>query len=234
MIVLFEDSDLRVSAIFGNFDQVVICFSGLAYKVLDIEIQTEEFFSLSNISSTIFVIDKTRSWGNNLDLELLRQIISPHLGGKRVHAVGNSMGGFLAVATSKIFAYTSVVAFVPQFSISKNIVPFEDRFDQYSDSVHQWKIESLENSFNFDAVYYIFGGIHSQLERNQLMHFPSQPNIYKFFFHHPDFDHNVAQKFKEVGILKDVLNQCFTKISPQELSSHWAGLPNFSFSFDLE
>ena len=57
------------------------------------------------------------------------------------------MGELLAILASKYIKISVVVAFIPQFSVSKQLVPNVDRREQYTKIIFEFKYESLENCF---------------------------------------------------------------------------------------
>lgn len=193
-----------------------LCFTGIGHAIGGIDIQSPEFIKSSNNSTSVFIIDKTRSWGNCLDFDQLGTIIRPFVDGKIVNAIGNSMGAFLAILASRFFCMDSVVAFVPQYSVSKKIIPEEIRYDRYVNNIKSFKFESLAGAFNERASYYILSG-YSGFDRKQLDLFPILPNINKIYFKNPKMSHNVAQRLKNDGVLYDVIESCFMKMSPSDI-----------------
>ena len=221
MHILFDNENLRVSAILNDYSSITLCFVGIGHEVDALDVQTEEFFSLSKSSTVFFIIDKKRTWGNGIDFNFLRELINPYISGRSINSIGNSMGGFLAILATCFFPISTAVAFVPQFSVSKRIIPEESRFDSYVKNINVWKYESLENSFNDVTQYYILAGI-SDIENHHLLLFPFKKNIQKIFFLNPEFNHKVAQQLKALGILGKVINDCFNKKSGLEIKRNWS------------
>lgn len=208
MELLHEDGDVRLTVVRAESDHLTLCFTGVGHAMGGVDVQGEEFLRASSGATAVFVIDKHRSWGNRLDFPAIAQHIAPLAAGRTVNALGNSMGGFLAILMSRFMALRSVVAIVPQFSVSKAIVPEEDRWDRYVDKIKEWRHESLAGCFVPETDYYVLAGV-SAIEARQLNLFPTAPNIHKIFFRGARFNHNVAQELKTAGLLYPVIADCF-------------------------
>jgi hypothetical protein len=221
MLTLIDNDDIRVTVILNNFNDVTLCFTGIGHNANELDIQTEEFFSLSKKATVFFIIDKNRSWGNQIDFNLLQGLLQPYIQDRPINTIGNSMGGFLAILATRFFNVKTALAFVPQFSVSKNIVPSENRFDQYVEKILFWKYESLIDCFNDTTNYYILSSISSQIEMQHVEHFPVKKNIEKLLFVDSEFDHKVAQKMKKMGVLTQVIAECFNGESAPEIKKRW-------------
>jgi hypothetical protein len=216
MEVLHEDEDVRVTVGRAESDQLTLCFTGVGHAMGGVDVQAEEFRRASSAATAVYVIDKHRSWGNRIDFPALAQRIAPLAAGCTVHALGNSMGGFLAILMSRFMPLRSVVAIVPQFSVCKAVVPSENRWDRYVDQIREWRYESLQGCFSPATDYYILAG-YSAVEARQLDLFPSAANIHKIFFRGRRFEHNVAQELKAAGLLYPVIADCFSGLPAREI-----------------
>lgn len=226
MLVLVDDSHVRVSVVPSDSAQVTLCFTGVGHAMGGVDVQGEEFTRASSSSTAIFVIDKQRTWGNSLDFPAIVAAVAPYIDGKEINALGNSMGGFLAILASRFVDLASVVAFVPQFSVSKAIVPSEHRWDQYVDKISSWRYESLAGCFLQRTSYYILAG-YNAVEAKQLDLFPSAPNIHKIYFRGGRFNHNVAQELKAAGLLYPVIGDCFEGKSSTDVVAERLARSNF-------
>ena len=198
---LYEDSKLKISKKQGNSDKVFLCFSGLRPPMGLINLQDEEFVKVRDGATAIFIIDKAKSWGN-IDWDQVIKVASPYLINKRVFTIGNSMGGYCAILASRHFLIEKVIAFVPQYSVHKSIVPLERRWDVDKTDMTGWKYISLDDSFDDNTEYHIFYGndaadaIHRKL-------FPEQDNIKIYIY---EADHALVQILKSKGILYDLIS----------------------------
>lgn len=200
MDLLYEDKNIKISITQRNSENIFLCFSGAGMMTANIEIQKEEFAKSTKNSTSIFIVDKTRSWGN-FDWEDLKSIIDPYLKDKVIYALGNSMGGFCAILSSKYFNIHKVIAFAPQWSINKSIVPFENRWEEHTEKIVIWKHLSLEGCFNDKSIYHIvFGNTGQDMKHSCL--FPDKKNIIMHFF---EGDHYVVQALKDKGYLYSII-----------------------------
>ena len=218
-ISIIDTEKLLVSVIPRDSHVTTICFTGIGHAIGGVDIQSFEFLRSSQNSTTIFVVDRQRSWGNNINFEDFLNAIAKYIEGKIVNTVGNSMGGFLAILITKYITITACIAFVPQFSVSKKIIPNENRFDSYVNNITNWKHESLLNSFNDTTAYYIFFGLDNSIEDEQRKLFPIKKNIVMFLFADNGWAHNVAQKLKEYEVLYPTIQNCFEQINPDLIIS---------------
>jgi hypothetical protein len=127
---------------------MVVAFAGGGLGVSGM--QMEEFCSsLEEIGGAlrchvIFVIDKRRTWyNNNLSAYFLdyTNTLSRDLGISRVVTLGNSGGGFAAIAYARKFnCCAQAIAFCPQSSVHETIVPFENRWPDWRSQISQWDV----------------------------------------------------------------------------------------------
>jgi hypothetical protein len=210
-----DNGELTVSVIERESSTATLCFTGIGHAIGGIDVQSPEFIRCSNTSTALFIVDKKRSWGNNLDFTALQDLLAPYTSGRTLNAIGNSMGGFLAVLATRFFTIDAAIAFVPQYSVSKRIIPAESRFDKYVDDIRNWQFESLHGCFNERTQYYLLFGPGE--DDTQRTFFPNKANVHKISFRAAMFEHNVAQHLKEHGLLYDVIGACFSKTDPNTI-----------------
>lgn len=220
MKTILDNTAIKVSIVERNSDQAVLCFMGVGHAMGGLDVQSEEFYKISKNATTIFITDKERSWGNNLNFEELKRITAPYIKDRTIYALGNSMGGFLAILASRYFKFSSVVSFVPQFSVSKKIIPSENRWDKYVNRIDNWRFESLQGAFSKKTKYYILSGVNKK-ELKHLELFPTQDNVNMIIFNDPKFSHRVAKVLKTQGVLYEVIRDCFSLKSSNELIKTW-------------
>ncbi len=229
-IILIDTDELLVSVIPRDSESTTLCFTGIGHAIGGVDIQSYEFIKSSQNSTTIFVVDRKRSWGNNIDFDLLIKRITPYTEGKIVNSIGNSMGAFLAILATKFISISSCIAFVPQFSVNRSIVPNENRFDQYVNDISNWKFISLADAFNNNTAYYVFFGKDNGLEDKHRALIPIQKNISMFVFKDAEWSHNVAQNLKEVQLLYPVIKSCFELRNLNEIIQEH--LSNYAMIYD--
>jgi Dienelactone hydrolase family len=182
--ILSETDFWKISMIDGDSDVVTISIS--SSPRVGQQFANEEFVgTASKHGKAIFLIDKTNSFGNRLDWDVLINTIGPHLVNKKVRAVGFCMGGFLAIVLSKLFNIDSVVAITPQYSAANEYLPPDDypgdRFlwfrELYTDRITDFKIPSLDGYFQDRTQYYILNSSFN-LDQWQIQYFPKQDNVH--------------------------------------------------------
>lgn len=204
--IILDDDHLRVSCNNNDGPFCVVSFTGIGHGLNGIDLQTREFTALSpELGPNYFVIDKTRSWGNAIDLEAVCKVIRDRHHDKRIITLGNSMGGFLAILASQYIGAERCISFSPQYSVSPKVVPFEKRWKKYSDKIDTFKFESLSHAFCDETEYFIFfGNRKSELRHMNL--FPDRRNVRKIL---AGRDHNLARELKQSGLLYPLISECF-------------------------
>jgi hypothetical protein len=216
MLSIVDNEHVKISAIENRSDYVTLCFTGIGHGIGGIDVQSDEFLRASNAATAIFVVDKARSWGNNIDFSMIRNVVASFGSGKTVNAIGNSMGGYLAILSSKFIEISSVVSIVPQYSVSKQVIPSESRWDRYVNEIRDWRYTSIGDCFSRRTKYYILAG-YGGADDKHLVLMPTHKNIYKIYFKNPRFLHNVAQALKEDGALYPLISDCFSGKNAAEI-----------------
>ena len=115
---------------------------------------------------------------------------------------GTSMGGFAALAFARLFPGCNVVAFSPQTTLDKRLVPWEERFLvgqsanwdlPYSDAT-----QGLENA---NKVYVIYDNLFAP-DRKQIARLPDAPNIFRLKL--PGVGHKTVVALRRMELLKHV------------------------------
>lgn len=204
--MLYEDADLRVTAIVGEGDFCIVTCIGVGLADGGIDIQSEEFKKINpGFGTQIFVFDKKRSWGNSIDFDKITKLVTPFCENRRIVTMGLSMGGFLAIVLTRYLGAETCIAFTPQYSMDPAIVPSERRWAAYTRNITEWKISSLDGYINDKCDYFIFFTADPE-ERLHLSMFPELDNLAIHIL--PRGGHNVGRFMKEVGILYDSIERC--------------------------
>lgn len=203
---LFESATLKIDWLEGPTDSITLCFTGVGHAMGGLDIQRNEFTGTAlSIGSPVFITDKTRSWGNSIDFGTISSVLDEIAPDGRRVSIGNSMGAFLAIATSQTLKVNHVLAFAPQYSVSPEIVPNEKRWLKYRNAIREFKIPSLAGQFNLETRYSIFHAEKGEDYRHWTK-FPQQPNIANYVV--SGSDHDVALHLKEAGALKEIITSC--------------------------
>ena len=179
----------------GSSRTLVVSFSGVGNSRA--KEPTEEFFKIASSNGenhVLFVSDISRSWLNAKGMAgaIVKTIedTAKRIDAKHVTAIGNSMGATMALHISKMLAFNTVVALVPQFSVDPEIVPEEKRWMFFRKRIEKHVFPRVENLPENKPLFFI---VHGGSEDEQ-MHaglFPKGINIAHFIL--PDHDHNLAK-----------------------------------------
>ena len=211
LVDIHDDETLRISARSAVSDStsgsILLSFTGLGHAMGALNVQQPEFFGAGrSFDNILFITDKERSWGNNLDFDRIAETIAPLVGDRKVYTIGNSMGGFLAIAITRHVETVACVAFVPQFSVSSRVFPTERRWRQYRDQIKTYRLETIEGSFVPGTRYYLFSSLMDD-DRKHAEKFPVASNILHYGF--PTLDHRLSLRLKEQGHLEKVVSGSF-------------------------
>jgi hypothetical protein len=208
---IFENDFLKISPRQEQSGQetnsILLSFTGIGHGMGGLNVQKPEFFGAGrSFDNIIFITDKMRSWGNQLDFDSIKELLSPYIEERKVYSIGNSMGGFNSIISTNYIPTEVSISFVPQYSVHPSIVPWEKRWKQYTSKIHKYRFESVENYMNDTTNYFIFsGGIDADLRHAEL--FPVKDNIHHYTLH--NVAHNVATALKEMGALNETVQGCF-------------------------
>ena len=161
MELLFDDETCRIVHETGDNGRAVISFAGVGYALGGI--QVEEFHrSLDGTHLDIYyVIDKERHWYNRCYDAVLatinRSLAERHIA--ESFTLGNSMGGFGAVLfASALERCRRAIAFSPQSSVCPAVVPFEDRWREWTQHISRWQVPDAVPQMRRGVSYLLFFG----------------------------------------------------------------------------
>lgn len=215
--VVYEDNNLMIQVqdreSTGNI--CLVSFTGVGHGLGGIDLQTPEFTRSGLNGPKIFVIDKQRSWGNDVSLETIEEVTGAYSVGRQVITLGNSMGGFLAILLSGPLEADHCLAFTPQWSIDPRIVPEEKRWMSYRRKIETIRYPDLSKSFETACRYTcLFGD--SRDEEIHSSRFPSgleNLEVYKF----KNAEHDLAAYLKERGCLYPLIEGVLAGLPPSRL-----------------
>lgn len=171
----------------NNFDQTIVSFSGIKNK--------PEFRGLTKKYNLIQVVDHTRSWYTNLDVDRIKK----YLDGKPVITIGLSMGGYNAIQFNKDYPVSLSIAFSPQYSIHPSFG--ETRWTKHADKI-RWNYTNTKLTLSGVRAYVAF----DHEDRDELRHFSefhkaSRHNPSIHVKDYPGYGHNIPANIKESGNL---------------------------------
>ncbi len=210
--IFYEDEFLKISYLDEIFsDKCLVAFTGVGYGMGGIDIQREEFFHQHKLGMIIWITDKKRSWGNNFDIKKISNQIKLLTKDKEIFIIGNSMGGFLGILFSKYINAKKVLAFVPQFSVSRDIIPSEKRWIKYTKFIKNFRYKDLVESFASQTEYALLFGDDKEDNVHYLkfQDFLKMSNVQIIKF--KNSDHNVARYLKKLNLLDECIVTFFGK-----------------------
>lgn len=210
MDILTDDATCRLEVdreALARADRLVVAFSGIGPGKRPKGVPPPEFIgSAARYGAPVCIGDKTRSWGNRLDIAGLSRQVLDLAQGRPIFTLGNSMGGFLAILFSTPLRAARTVAVAAQYSVCPQIIPSEHRWDHFALNIGPWWYPSLLGRFNPVTAYVTLNGSIWQ-EKRHWSRFPHQPNTQHYVF--DSFGHDVAIRLKQAGALSPVLDHAF-------------------------
>ena len=210
MKIFYEDDFLKIS--YSNefkSDRCLVVFTGVGHAMGAIDIQREEFYNQHKLGMVIWITDKKRSWGNNLNIKKISSAVKKFSENRKIYIIGNSMGGFLAILFSKFLEAKKVIAFSPQFSVCPDIVPDEKRWMNHRQSIDEYRYKDLSDSFDRNTKYALLigDGQHEDIHYSKFIKFSSLLNIELIRFN--DTGHKVASNLKDLNLLNQSIDTFF-------------------------
>ncbi len=204
---VYDDESLRIRYLPGRFETLVVSFSGVGehrYQEPDIE-----FFRTASgdgDNHVLFVTDESRCWLNKTDmieriLVTIRQTVKA-TGAKRVVALGNSMGGTMALIVARYFAFDAVIAIAPQYSVDPDVVPDDPRWSFFRRQIQKFRFSAVDR-FRADRTKYFLLHSGTRTERRQALRFPEIPGVAQYMI--PDAGHDVASELKQKEALDPLI-----------------------------
>lgn len=141
MQMLYEDDGIEISFEPGNNATAIVSFSGIGMKMGGVQIEEFKKSLAGTDNSVYYVKDKDRHWYNS-SFDRIGDVINEDFAKRnigRVLTLGNSMGGFGAIAFAKVLkGCQAAIAFSAQSAIDPSVVPWDRRYRKFTDSVSQW------------------------------------------------------------------------------------------------
>ena len=208
---LFEDKNCAVLLREGIGENVIVSFTGVGHAMGEVDVQKPEFLSSLAFGSVIFVVDKNRSWGNNINVKAVAAKIVEYANGRDIFCIGNSMGGFLSILFSKQLCAKKVLSIVPQWSIDARVFPSEKRWENYRKKIKRIIHRDLVDAFSPGCSYLAVFGKNDEFDGIHASMFQSSSSAQVVIVKHAG--HNVAGYLKDRGALYPLMNDFFSGAS---------------------
>ncbi|SDF78270.1 Alpha/beta hydrolase family protein [Celeribacter baekdonensis] len=178
----------------GQSGTLVICLAGVGTKRS--QSPPREFHKMASqegANHVLFVSDASRSWmnGSGIAQQIVAAIekLADQVNATRIVALGNSMGGTMALMLAGLTQIDAAIAIVPQFSVHPERVPEEQRWRAFRNQITDWPFETITRLHSEKTSIMIIHGV-SPDERIHLDRFPKDAKAMHFVF--PDMDHRLA------------------------------------------
>lgn len=208
MELLLDDETCRIVHEGGDNGRAVVAFAGIGYALGGI--QVEEFRrSLDGSHFDIYyVIDKERRWYNRC-YDAVLATINRSLTERRIaesFTLGNSMGGFGAVLfASALERCRRAIAFSPQSSVCPAVVPFEDRWREWTQQISDWRVPDAVPHMRLGLSYVLFFGAADRRDRHHIDRFAAGA-AETLLCRIEESAHGAAAEIKRHGLLIPVLD----------------------------
>lgn len=214
----FEDDAMRISGSLGAAGTAVVAFAGVGNALGSVPI--EEFRkSISESAcaqSTIFVIDKSRSWYNDRRFLTLADRINTLVDRSQAESVvtlGSSMGATGAIRfAGSIRNCHRAIAFSPQFSVHSDIVPFEQRWLELRSRIKCWQFMDACDTISDQVDYLLLFGSRSAEDIQHMKCFRRHPkNARLNIMFAENCGHNIPLPLRSRGRLAEFLRISITQ-----------------------
>lgn len=165
-------------------------------------IQKEEFLrtAAQGDRSVLFVTDKARSWFNAPSLyeSILERTAAWVEAASDVVTLGNSMGGFGCLLFAAPMRARVALAFGPQISISRRVIPSEKRWSEHTSKIETIRFEDVNDAMTDGPTYVIVQGSGGK-DAHQIEAVRPRPNLRHYVV--PHARHNIGVVLKDAGAL---------------------------------
>tara|TARA_R110002049_G_scaffold10127_3_gene50464 strand:- start:173335 stop:174171 length:837 start_codon:yes stop_codon:yes gene_type:complete len=192
----------------GTSDKLVVVLSGVGQD--PDEYPPFEFFGSATEDQknhALFISDRSRSWmnGDGISAQIVDKIneVAARIGSPDIHLMGNSMGGTMALFLKDQVRAKTVLAFVPQFSVSPKVVPNEDRWRKYRKHIKDYKFPSVSLKSNPEQTVFILHG-DTPKEMMHAQKFPKIRGVRHFII--PGEGHDLCKKLKRQRRLSGLIS----------------------------
>lgn len=200
---------LGLSYLRGTDETLVVSLASVGSKRA--EQPPPEFFKLASQGGknhVLFVSDASRSWlnGSGLAERIVSAIerTAEETKAARIVALGNSMGGTMALLLARLTRIDTVLAVVPQFSVHPKRVPEETRWHFFRNQITEWPFEAVDDLPPEQTQTIILHGGTAD-ECMHLDQFSTGPNTKHFVF--PDLDHHLGRRLRKQKLLGAIVRR---------------------------
>lgn len=200
---------LRIRYAPGRSRRLVISFSGVGNeRHEEPPIEFHRMARSREENHVLFVTDESRSWLNAPGMaEAIVKVIedtATQIGAEERIALGNSMGGTMALLLSRMTRLDRVIAFVPQWSADPRIVPEEKRWSYFRKRIEAFRFSEVGTLPSENTRFTI---LHGSTE-DELIHerrFPYQKEVSHYIV--PGAGHKLAAQLNADRRLAPIISE---------------------------
>lgn len=204
-----EAGPLRIYMRRGTGPYLLVVFSGVGQAHTGWQpIEFVRFARETPQHHVLFVVDGARSWLNApAMIERIETAVATYraaTGVRRVVTMGNSMGGFMALALARRLSAYSSVAFSAQYSVHPEVVPMERRWQALRAQIADWRLRELGPLMDNRTRHFIVHGATGP-EMEHWTRMPVGPEINHYLF--PGQAHFVVRHLRDRDALHPFIEQ---------------------------
>lgn len=221
--------DHEVAYMRGASKTLVVALSGVG--TVPTEMPPFEFVgtaSQGGENHVILVTERARTWMNSPDLpEAIVKEIEDVVARESIDtvvALGNSMGGFMALVLPTLTRVDHVVALSPQYSMHPDIVPEETRWQRWRRKFPTYRYRQVPAPVEGTRYVVLHGD--TPEERIHWARFPQEPKTFNHFILRGE-SHDLIKAMKKKDTMREVLSRAMdmkTRQVRKLLESHFTVL----------
>jgi pimeloyl-ACP methyl ester carboxylesterase len=200
---------LRIRYLPGRSHRLIVSLSGVGTQRH--KEPPAEFFNLAGRNGenhVLFVSDESRSWLNapGMAEQIVETITATvaRIGASEVIAVGNSMGGTMAIHLAGMYPFKTVIAVAPQYSVDPAVVPDEPRWMYFRKRIADFRFRSIDAFPAPDTHFCILhGGTDDELRHAR--RFPTAEHVHHYVV--PQYGHEIARALNDLHILGQIMTE---------------------------
>lgn len=198
---------LRIRHLPGRGSRLVLSLAGVGTEPG--KEPPPEFFRMASADGenhVLFVSDQSRSWLNapGMAETIVARVesIRNALGITEIVALGNSMGGTMALHLARLIPMTRTLALVPQYSADPALVPDEHRWLPFRRRIAAFPFRAVDSIAPQGTHIVLHGGTTGELRH--ALAFPQADNLRHYIL--PHHNHNLARRLHDRGRLAPLVS----------------------------
>jgi pimeloyl-ACP methyl ester carboxylesterase len=211
--VIYTDDEVEITYAEGQTDSAVVVFTGLGFGTGGLQVPEFRRTLSGQLHHIYFVIERARHWYNST-LDRITDALNTAITQTRVTTLGNSMGGFGALAFARRLPHcVRAIAFAPQSAMDPAIVPWDTRFTEFTKSVKRWNGLDATREIISGVEYFMVLGALAFGDLRHAARFAVAPNVTIYTIE--GYGHEVSGDLSRVGLLKALTQALVNATDPR-------------------